>query len=66
MSFLTTFKSITACSAACVLAGTALPIFGAVGTITATGAAVCSVIGGIAGLIDSVNTGEDHRRPGAR
>ncbi len=33
---------------------TALPVFGAVGTITAAGAVVGSLIGGMAGVLDSL------------
>ena len=41
-----------------VAALTALPIFGAVGTITATGVAVGSIVGAFAGIIDELNTKE--------
>ena len=41
-----------------VAALTALPIFGAVGTITATGVAVGLIVGAFAGIIDELNTKE--------
>ena len=37
-----------------VAALTALPIFGAVGTITATGVAVGTIVGAVAGIIDEL------------
>lgn len=33
---------------------TALPVFGAVGTITAAGAVVGSLLGGVAGVLDTM------------
>lgn len=33
---------------------TALPVFGAVGTITAAGAVVGSLVGGVAGVLDTM------------
>ena len=39
-----------------VAAVTVLPIFGAVGAITATGIAVGSVLGGAAGAVDEINS----------
>lgn len=38
-----------------VAAVTALPLFGAVGTITAVGTAVGAVVGGVAGAVDAAN-----------
>lgn len=55
MSFIDTLKNIATGAAAGVLVITALPIFGAVGAITATGAAVGSIAGGVAGLVDSLD-----------
>lgn len=40
-----------------VAAVTALPIFGAVGTITATGAVVGSLVGAAAGAFDALHKG---------
>ena len=52
MSFIGGLLKVAAGAGAGVLAITALPIFGAVGTITAAGAVVGSLIGGGAGLAD--------------
>ena len=41
-----------------VAALTALPIFGSVGTITATGVAVGAIVGAVAGIIDEVVDGK--------
>jgi hypothetical protein len=54
MSFIDTLKNIATGAAAGVLVVTALPIFGAIGAVTATGAAIGSVAGGLAGLVDSL------------
>lgn len=37
-----------------ILAATALPVFGAVGTITVTGIAVGAVVGAVCGVLDEV------------
>jgi len=44
---------ITAGAAAGVAAGVALPVFGAVGTITAVGVTVTSLVGGALGAADA-------------
>ena len=53
-SVLDTIKNIGIGAGAAVVTVTALPIAGPVGTITAAGSAVASIVGGIGGLIDSV------------
>jgi hypothetical protein len=52
MALIPLIKKIGVGAGVAVVAVTALPIAGAVGTITATGAAVASIAGGIAGAID--------------
>ncbi|MHB1676156.1 MAG: hypothetical protein ACYCSS_01290 [Sulfuriferula sp.] len=54
MGFVNSLAKIAAGAAAGVAVITALPIFGAVGAITATGAIVGAVMGGAAGLADAV------------
>jgi len=56
MGFVSGLMKVAAGAAAGVAAVTALPIFGAVGTITAAGIAVGSTIGGIAGAVDEINS----------
>lgn len=53
MAFVKSLFNVVAGAGACVAAATALPIFGAVGTITATGIAVASVVGGVCGVADT-------------
>ena len=55
MNFINTLKNIGLGASAGVLVVTALPIFGAVGAITAVGTAVGSAIGAAAGLADSLD-----------
>ena len=55
MTFLGAFTKIVIGAPLGVLAVTALPIFGAVGAITAAGAAVGSVAGALGGVIDELN-----------
>ena len=55
MTFLGLLTKIVIGAPLGVLAVTALPIFGAVGTITAAGAAVGSISGALGGVIDEVN-----------
>lgn len=52
MNYVATLGKIAKGSAAGVVLVTALPVFGAVGAITATGIAVGSVIGATAALLD--------------
>jgi hypothetical protein len=54
MSLVSIFVKATKGAAAGVAVITALPFFGAVGTITAAGLAVGSLIGGIAGIADGL------------
>ena len=54
MGFVNSLAKIAAGAAAGVAVITALPIFGAVGAITATGAVVGALLGGAAGLADAV------------
>ena len=56
MGFISGLLKVAAGAVAGVAAVTALPIFGAVGTITAAGIAVGSVIGGVAGAADEINS----------
>lgn len=55
MNFVETLVKTAAGAVAGVAVVTALPVFGAVGTITALGAAVGSTVGAIAGLADSLS-----------
>ena len=59
MGFVSGLLKVAAGAVAGVAAITALPIFGAVGTITATGIAVGSVLGGAAGAADEVLSEEE-------
>jgi hypothetical protein len=54
MGFISGLLKITKGAAIGVAAVTALPIFGAVGTITAVGIAVGAVVGAAAGIADEV------------
>jgi hypothetical protein len=54
MSFIGGLGKVAAGAAAGVLAVTALPVFGAVGAITATGMAVGSLVGAAAGVADEL------------
>lgn len=55
MEFINTLKNIATGAVAGVAVVTALPVFGAVGAITATGAAIGSAIGAAAALADSLD-----------
>lgn len=55
MSFVGGLQKIVTGAAVGVAAITALPIFGAVGTITTTGVVVGSLLGAAAGVADEVN-----------
>lgn len=54
MSFINTLQSIAKGATVGVLAVTALPIFGAVGVVTATGVVVGSIVGAAAALVDEI------------
>ena len=54
MGFVSGLLKIAAGAGAGVVAITALPVFGAVGVITATGIAVGSAIGAVAGAADEI------------
>lgn len=56
MTFISGLLRVAAGAAAGVAAVTALPIFGVAGTITAAGVAVGSLVGGIAGAADEINS----------
>jgi len=55
MSFLGALKNIVIGAPIGVLAVMALPVFGAVGAITATGIAVGATLGAVAGVADALN-----------
>lgn len=55
MALVQLIKKIGVGAGVAVVAVTALPVAGAVGTITATGAVVASIVGGIAGAIDHIH-----------
>lgn len=57
MTFLGVLKRIVIGAPLGVLAVTALPVFGAVGSITAVGVAVGSAVGAVAGIADEINSG---------
>ncbi len=54
MGFISGLVKVAVGAAAGVAAVTALPLFGAVGTITALGTVVGSILGGGAGVADEV------------
>lgn len=54
MKFVTLLKNVSLGATAGVALLTALPVFGAAGTITAAGAVVGSLVGGVVGLLDSL------------
>lgn len=56
MSFVSALSNIAKGALVGVTAATALPIFGAVGTITATGAAIAATVGAMAGLVDATDS----------
>jgi hypothetical protein len=56
MGFVSGLMKVVTGSVAGVAAVTALPVFGAVGTITAAGMAVGSVLGAAAGVADEINS----------
>ncbi len=57
MSFIGALGKVVIAVPLGIAAVTMLPVFGAVGTITATGVAVGSVIGAAAGIADEINDG---------
>jgi hypothetical protein len=57
MSFLRSLEDVAKGAAIGVATVTALPIFGAIGTITSTGIVVGSVVGAAAAVIDTINNG---------
>ena len=61
MSYLNTLTKIAKGAVVGVTAATALPIFGAVGTITATGVAIAATVGALAGLADGIGVGGDSK-----
>jgi hypothetical protein len=54
MKLVSLLKNVSLGASAGVALLTALPIFGAVGTITAAGAVVGSLVGGMAGVLDTL------------
>ncbi len=56
MKFVGLLKNVALGAAAGVAVLTALPVFGAVGTLSGAGALVGSLVGGVAGLVDTVRT----------
>ena len=54
MKLVPLLKNVALGASAGVALLTALPIFGAVGTITAAGAVVGSLVGGMAGVLDTL------------
>ena len=56
MKIVSLLKNVALGASAGVAVLTALPLFGAVGTLTTAGAVVGSLIGGVAGALDSVRT----------
>ncbi len=61
MEFVNSLAKIATGAAAGVAVITALPIFGAVGTITATGAVVGALIGSGAGLADALRNSKKEK-----
>ncbi len=56
MKFVALLKNVALGATAGVAVLTALPVFGAVGTITTAGAVVGSLLGGMAGVLDTMWT----------
>lgn len=56
MKIVTLLKNVALGASAGVAVLTALPVFGAVGTLTTAGAVVGSLIGGVAGVLDTLRT----------
>jgi hypothetical protein len=56
MGFISGLVKVAVGAAAGVAAVTALPVFGAVGTITALGTVVGATLGGAAGVADEINS----------
>lgn len=56
MRFVVLLKNVALGASAGVAVLTALPVFGAVGTLTTAGAVVGSLLGGMAGAFDTVRT----------
>ncbi len=56
MKIVALLKNVALGASAGVAVLTALPLFGAVGTLTTAGAVVGSLVGGMAGLLDTVRT----------
>lgn len=54
MGFISGLLKVAAGAGAGVVAVTALPVFGAVGAITAAGMTVGSVVGAVAGVADEI------------
>ncbi|MBE9610818.1 hypothetical protein [Chitinilyticum piscinae] len=59
MTFVSILKQATLGAAGGVALITALPIFGAVGAITATGAAVGATMGAVLGVCDAIRDEEN-------
>ncbi|MGR5238633.1 hypothetical protein [Vibrio alfacsensis] len=59
MKFVKALTTIAKGAAAGVALGVALPVFGAVGTITATGTAIASIGGAALGLADAVKEDDE-------
>jgi hypothetical protein len=55
MNFLNTLEHVAKGATTGVVVLTALPVLGAAGTITATGALVGSILGAAAAILDSLN-----------
>ncbi len=56
MKLVPLLKNVALGASAGVAVLTALPVFGAVGTLTTAGVLVGSLLGGVAGVVDTVRT----------
>ena len=62
MSWVNVLEKVAKAAGVGVVAVTALPFFGAVGAITATGVAVGALVGGTLGAVDEINENRKRKK----